>query len=134
MEQKQKVAYLKALIYIAAADDTVQDSERAQFTELGKLYGLTNQEVQEIADSVIKKEESLESILAGITDRPIKLLLLYDLLAICYADNNYSIAEKNTMKTIAALLEIEGSKLTDMENVMTESVELHKKINKILEK
>lgn len=134
MEQKQKVAYLKALIYIAAADDAVQDSERAQFTELGKLYGLTNQEVQEIADSVIKKEESLESILARITDRPIKLLLLYDLLAICYADNNYSIAEKNTMKTIAALLEIEGSKLTDMENVMTESVELHKKINKILEK
>lgn len=134
MEQKQKVAYLKALIYIAAADDTVQDSERAQFTELGKLYGLTNQEVQEIADSVIKKEESLKSILAGITDRPIKLLLLYDLLAICYADNNYSIAEKNTMKTIAALLEIEGSKLTDMENVMTESVELHERINKILEK
>jgi len=134
MEQKQKVAYLKALIYIAAADDTVQDSERAQFTELGKLYGLTNQEVQEIADSVIKKEESLESILAGITDRSTKLLLLYDLLAICYADNNYSIAEKNTMKTIAALLEIEGSKLTDMENVMTESVELHEKINKILEK
>lgn len=134
MEQKQKVAYLKALIYIAAADDTVQDSERAQFTELGKLYGLTNQEVQEIADSVIKKEESLESILAGITDRSTKLLLLYDLLAICYADNNYSIAEKNTMKTVAALLEIEGSKLTDMENVMTESVELHEKINKILEK
>jgi len=134
MEQKQKAAYLKALIYIAAADDTVQDSERAQFTELGKLYGLTNQEVQEIADSVIKKEESLESILAGITDRSTKLLLLYDLLAICYADNNYSIAEKNTMKTVAALLEIEGSKLIDMENVMTESVELHEKINKILEK
>lgn len=134
MEQKQKAAYLKALIYIAAADDTVQDSERAQFTELGKLYGLTNQEVEEIADSVIKKEESLESILSGITERPTKLLLLYDLLAICYADNNYSIAEKNTMKTIAALLEIEGSKLTDMENVMTESVELHEKINKILEK
>ena len=134
MEQKQKAAYLKALIYIAAADNTVQDSERAQFTELGKLYGLTNQEVQEIADSVIKKEESLESILAGITDRSTKLLLLYDLLAICYADNNYSIAEKNTMKTVAALLEIEGSKLIDMENVMTESVELHEKINKILEK
>ncbi len=134
MEQKQKAAYLKALIYIAAADDTVQDSERAQFTELGKLYGLTNQEVQEIADSVIKKEESLESILAGITDRSTKLLLLYDLLAICYTDNNYSIAEKNTMKTVAALLEIEGSKLIDMENVMTESVELHEKINKILEK
>jgi hypothetical protein len=38
------------------------------------------------------------------------------------------------MNTVAALLEIEGSKLTDMENVMTESVELHEKINKILEK
>lgn len=134
MDQKQKIAYIKALIYIATADDKVEDAEHEQFTQLGELYGLTELEVQQIADSVIKKEESLESILAEITDRPTKLLLLYDLLAICYADNNYSMAEKNSIRTIAGLLGIEESKLADMENVMTESVALHEKINRILEK
>ena len=134
MDQKQKIAYIKALIYIATADDKVEDAEHEQFTQLGELYGLTELEVQQIADSVIKKEESLESILAEITDRPTKLLLLYDLLAICYADDNYSMAEKNSIRTIAGLLGIEESKLADMENVMTESVALHEKINRILEK
>ena len=134
MDQKQQIAYIKALIYIAKADDQVEDAEHEQFTQLGELYGLTELEVQQIADSVIKKEESLESILAEITDRPTKLLLLYDLLAICYADDNYSMAEKNSIRTIAGLLGIEESKLADMENVMTESVALHEKINRILEK
>lgn len=134
MDQKQKIAYIKALIYIATADDKVEDAEREQFKQLGELYGLTEQEVQQIADSVTKKEESLDSILAEIIDRPTKLLLLYDLLAICYADNNYSVAEKNSIRTIAGLLGIEESKLADMENVMTESVALHEKINGILEK
>ena len=134
MDQKQKIAYIKALIYIAKADDQVEDADHEQFTQLGELYGLTELEVQQIADSVIKKEESLESILAEITDRPTKLLLLYDLLAICYADDNYSMAEKNSIRTIAGLLGIEESKLADMENVMTESVALHEKINRILEK
>lgn len=134
MDQNQKIAYLKALFYIATADDKIEDAEREQLAQLGNLYGLTEIEVQQIANSIIKKEESLESILAEITSRSTKLLLLYDLLAICYVDNQYSMAEKNSLRTIERLLGIEESKLSDMENVMAESVALHEKINKILEK
>lgn len=134
MKQEQKVAYLKALIYIATADDKIESEECDQFTQLGVLYGLTANEVQRIADSVIKKEEPMAMILEAITDRPTKLLLMYDLLAICYADNSYSIAEQNTLRTITGMLGIEESKLAAMEAVMLESVALQAKINTILEK
>ena len=134
MKQVQKIAYVKALMYIAAADENVDETERQQFTQLGDLYGLTDSEISQIADSVIKKEESLESILGNITDRSTQLLLMYDLMAICYVDNNYSLAEKNNMRTITRIMGIEEAKLIEMESVMEESVTLHKKINSILEK
>jgi len=134
MKQVQKIAYVKALMYITAADENVDETERQQFTQLGDLYGLTDSEISQIADSVIKKEESLESILGNITDRSTQLLLMYDLMAICYADNNYSLAEKNNMRTITRIMGIEEAKLIEMESVMEESVTLHKKINSILEK
>lgn len=134
MKQVQKIAYVKALMYIAAADENVDETERQQFTQLGDLYGLTDSEISQIADSVIKKEESLKSILGNITDRSTQLLLMYDLMAICYADNNYSLAEKNNMRTITRIMGIEEAKLIEMESVMEESVTLHKKINSILEK
>ena len=133
MKQVQKIAYVKALMYITAADENVDETERQQFTQLGDLYGLTDSEISQIADSVIKKEESLESILGNITDRSTQLLLMYDLMAICYADNNYSLAEKNNMRTITRIMGIEEAKLIEMESVMEESVTLHKKINSILE-
>ncbi|WP_294852337.1 TerB family tellurite resistance protein [uncultured Oscillibacter sp.] len=134
MKQVQKIAYVKALMYIAAADENVDETERQQFTQLGDLYGLTDSEISQVADSVIKKEESLESILGNITDRSTQLLLMYDLMAICYVDNNYSLAEKNNMRTITRIMGIEEAKLIEMESVMEESVTLHKKINSILEK
>ena len=134
MDKTEKIAYLKALIFIATADDTVDQSELEQFSQLGSLYGLTEDEVSQIADSVIKKEESVDAVLSAITERPTKLLLLYDLLAICYADNCYSLAEKNTMRTITNTLGIEIDKLIAMENAMQESVALNEKINTILEK
>ena len=134
MNKTEKIAYLKALVFIATSDDKVDLSERKQFSQLGLIYGLTEKEVSQIADSVIKREESLDDILSAITERSTKLLLMYDLLAICYADNKYSLAEKNAMRTVTNILGIESDKLTAMEDAMLESVALNKKINTILEK
>lgn len=85
MEHTEKIAYLKALIYIATADDTIDESEREKFSQLGHIYGLNEDEINSIADSVINKSETLEEILGNISTRQTKLLLVYDLLAICYA-------------------------------------------------
>lgn len=134
MEHTEKIAYLKALIYIATADDTIDESEREKFSQLGHIYGLNEDEINSIADSVINKAETLEEILGNISTRQTKLLLVYDLLAICYADACYSLAEKNAMRSIVNMLHIEEAKLTALEEVIEESTVLNKKLETILEK
>lgn len=134
MEHTEKIAYLKALIYIATADDTIDESEREKFSQLGHIYGLNEDEINSIADSVINKSETLEEILGNISTRQTKLLLVYDLLAICYADGCYSLAEKNAMRSIVNMLHIEEAKLTALEEVIEESIVLNKKLETILEK
>ena len=134
MEHTEKIAYLKALIYIATADDTIDESEREKFSQLGHIYGLNEDEINSIADSVINKAETLEEILGNISTRQTKLLLVYDLLAICYADGCYSLAEKNAMRSIVSMLHIEEAKLTALEEVIEESTVLNKKLETILEK
>ena len=134
MEHTEKIAYLKALIYIATADDTIDESEREKFSQLGHIYGLNEDEINSIADSVINKTETLEEILGNISTRQTKLLLVYDLLAICYADGCYSLAEKNAMRSIVNMLHIEEEKLTALVEVIEESTVLNKKLETILEK
>ena len=134
MEHTEKIAYLKALIYIATADDTIDESEREKFSQLGHIYGLNEDEINSIADSVINKAETLEEILGNISTRQTKLLLVYDLLAICYADGCYSLAEKNAMRSIVNMLHIEEAKRTALEEVIEESTVLNKKLETILEK
>ena len=134
MEHTEKIAYLKALIYIATADDTIDESEREKFSQLGHIYGLNEDEINSIADSVINKTETLEEILGNISTRQTKLLLVYDLLAICYADGCYSLAEKNAMRSNVNMLHIEEEKLTALEEVIEESTVLNKKLETILEK
>lgn len=134
MEHTEKIAYLKALIYIATADDTIDESEREKFSQLGHIYGLNEDEINSIADSVINKAETLEEISGNISTRQTKLLLVYDLLAICYADGCYSLAEKNAMRSIVNMLHIEEEKLTALEEVIEESTVLNKKLATILEK
>jgi uncharacterized tellurite resistance protein B-like protein len=134
MNEKEKVSYLKALMYIAAADDVVEESEEAYLDQLGQMYGLSDVSIAEIKQCILNREESIEEILSNITKREMKLTLLYDLLALCYADNNYSLVEKNGMRRICEIMGLEESKLQEMENLMAEQVELQKKINKALER
>ena len=134
MRVEEKISYLKALMYIALADDSIEQSELEYFNQLGKLYGLSSNELDDIKKSVVEKNEPLESIVKGITERQTKLSLIYELLALCYVDNNYSAAEKNGMFEICSLLGVEIEKLKALEEIMEESVAIQKKVNVILER
>lgn len=134
MNQEERIPYLKALLFIALADDKVDESEMAYFRRVGDLYGLSESELDDIRISVVEKKESIETIVKGITQRQTKLSLVYELLALCYADNNYSLAERSGLQDVCRLLDIEDEKLKALEEVMDENVALQKKINKVLER
>ena len=134
MNQKEKVSYLKALLYIALADDSVGVDELEYFNRIGEMYGLSGDEIDEIKNSVVEKNEPLEVICEGISERQTKLSLIYELLALCYVDNNYSAKERAGMIDICRLLGVEQEKLMSLEKLMEENVALQKKINTVLER
>lgn len=90
--------------------------------------------MDEIIESVINKKESLEEVLSNIKNRQTKLVLLFELIALCYADGNYEEKEKDGMKEICKILNIEASKLEEIEKVMIENIKVQEKINTILER
>ncbi|MEG2013879.1 MAG: TerB family tellurite resistance protein [Anaerovoracaceae bacterium] len=134
MNEQEKSIYLKALMYIAMADDEVEEDEIQYFQKLGIMYGLKEQQIADLQKSVINREESIESILLGLTERSTKLTLLYDLVALCYADGKYSIVEKTGLQKICEIMGVETTKTTELEEVMKESLELQNRINSILER
>lgn len=134
MNEKEKTSYVKALMYIALADDTVEEDERIFIQQIGQIYNLKNDTLAKLETSILKKEESLEEILSEIGDRKNKLMLLFDLVALCFADGNYSDIERKGMETVSSIMEIENSKLDEIESVLKDHVELQARVNKILER
>lgn len=134
MNENEKKSYIKALMYIALADDTVEEDERIFIQQIGQIYNLPNADLVELENSILQRAESLEDILSGITERKHKLLLLFDLMALCFADNHYSETERKGMDNICSIMEIEKSKLDEIENILREHLALQVRVNQILER
>lgn len=134
MESNEKVSYLKALVYIATIDEELEENEKEYLLNISNIYGLNSTESEELINTVLNREETLEEILSEITDRKVKLLLLYELVALCYADGSYSAKEKSGILNISNILQVEKEKIHEIQSVMMESIELQKKINIVLER
>lgn len=134
MTYEERVAYIKALIYISTIDEMVKEEELSYFNQVGPLYGIADEEIDGIKESLIKKDKTIEDILEPITDRRIQLTLLYELLALCYVDESYDVLEKYGMRKICEIMGIEEEKLLELESVILENIGLQKKINTVLER
>lgn len=134
MESNEKVSYLKALVYIATIDEELEENEKEYLLNISNIYGLDSVESEQLINTVLNREETLEEILSEITDRKVKLLLLYELVALCYADGSYSDKEKFGILNISNILQVEKEKIDEIQSVMMESIELQKKINIVLER
>ena len=121
MQDSERVSYLKTLMYIAAADDDIDERELDYFVEAGVSSGLSYSDVSRIKDSVIQKEESLDEIAAGITEDKTKRELICDLLTLCYLDGSYSVLEQVGMRAVCDVLEIDESRLVELEAEAEES-------------
>lgn len=112
---EQGMQYLRALMYIAAADESISEDEYICFSKIAVNSGLTEDAVAEIKIEIEAGKADLQEILSGITDDKTKKKLLHDLLVICFADDSYSVAEQNGMREICALLNVGDKKLAQIE-------------------
>jgi uncharacterized tellurite resistance protein B-like protein len=115
MIMEQNMQYLRALMYIAAADETISEDEYVCFSMIAVSAGLPEEVVVEIKKEIETGEADLQVILSDITDDKTKKRLLHDLLVICFADDSYSVAEQNGIRDICTLLSVSDKKLAQIE-------------------
>lgn len=133
MDNKERIAYLEALMYISTSNEKVEKEELIYLDQVAEMYGIEAKEVEQIKDTIINKEKNIEEILKEIKTRTSKLSLVYELLTICYIDGNYDILEKQSMENICNILGIEEGKLEKIEKLIIRNIELQKDIKAVLE-
>lgn len=129
---EEKVAYVKALLYVASLDEKIDDSEKEAINTIGKLYDIPEEYYSDIWNS-INKNSNIKKILEPIVKRNLKLMLINDLISLCYADGEYSDKEKKGVRNISLLLDVEKSKVDEFESIMEENLILKKKLFAALE-
>ena len=129
---KERENYLQTLIFLANSDGVISEEEIGALTIIASNLKVSPSRVAELIDEV-KKGKCLADILKGISTRNTKLTLIYELISICYANGEYSNEEKETMKKIVNMLEIEAEKLDEIEQLILEYIDFQKKCNQVLE-
>ena len=115
MEMTERVSYFKALLFIAAADTEISQSEFTRFEDLGNALELSQEALDVAMKTVLDDEEPLELILAGITEEATKEQLVRDLISLCYTDGDYSYLEQCGLLDICVLLHFDSKKLAKIE-------------------
>lgn len=128
---------LKIFYYVMAADGRLDGTEMTKFEEIGKElnpnYEEAKDELLRECSEKISKESDPDYYVDNITECisqavghshslsegeiPAKLLL-WNLLVICFADSEYSDAEKRVLRSILRLLDIDKAVLAEMESTI----------------
>ena len=111
----QTILYLKILMFIASADDTITEDEYDCFTNLAIENGLSEETVTNIKEEIISGDIDISMVLSELTDDRLKKQLINDLILICYSDGHYSITEQNGIKDICNALGITKKQLAQIE-------------------
>ncbi len=112
----EEEACLKTLMHVSLKDGTLSPSELTYYKTIGRSFGFTAEEMDAMARSVQAGEESLEQLTASVGSVRMKLWLVSELVSLCYADGDYSLAEKNGLREICRLLELDEASLQEVEN------------------
>lgn len=129
MSERESISYLKILLYIAASDRNISEDEMAYFNKAGKELNIPDSEISDIINSITNGTLSIENAAREITDKDTKLSLVEELLNICYADGNYSLAEKIGISDICILLNIESEDLQKLERKIEAKNKIRAMIN-----
>lgn len=132
LQENEKNSYLQTMVFIASSDGIISKEEITVLKGMASNIGVSEEKVEELIAEV-KDGKELKEILDGIQNRQAKLLLIYELITLCYADGDYSHNEKESMKNICRLLNVEHAKLFEIEDIITEYIDFQKKVNKVLE-
>lgn len=132
LRKEEKNSYLQAIMFIASCDGVISEEEIKALKSIALSMEITMDKVNILAEEVTQGKK-LKNILSRIKNRQTKLQLIYELVTICHSDGEYTDIEKKSMEKVTKLLKVEPEKLAEIEGIIDEDIEFHKKMDQVLE-
>lgn len=115
MEEREKRAYIETMVFMASMDGKLDECEKEFFKEIGEGLGISADDTEQICIERTTNYKSLDEILSVMESSEAKESLIHSLIELCYVDGEYSVAEKNGMKIICNILNLDESVLKSIE-------------------
>ncbi|MDK2936552.1 MAG: hypothetical protein PWP62_1560 [Eubacteriaceae bacterium] len=132
LEEKEKISYIQTLMYMVSADGKITAEETEMFYSIARNNNMSDELIEQNLKEIIDGKR-ISDIVIDIEQRNTKLMLLYELILICYIDRDYTEIERETVEEIAQLMKIETKKIHELESIINESQELQNKLEIALE-
>jgi uncharacterized tellurite resistance protein B-like protein len=100
-----RLPFIKALAYIALADDSVTIDEKRMVTQYAEAWDLGEGVTADLEDTLRSgTPESLDTLVASFSESGTRFLLVQELMRLSHADGTYGDAERREIAVIAQRL------------------------------
>lgn len=100
--EPDRLPFIKALAYIAVADDSVTLDEKKMVKQYAEAWGLSEEDQSEVL-SILRSGAglSLNELVSSFSESGTRFLLMQELMRLSYADGTYGDAERRKIAAIA---------------------------------
>jgi uncharacterized tellurite resistance protein B-like protein len=111
-----RLPFIKALAYIALADDSVTIDEKRMVTQYAEAWGLSEGVTADLEDTLRSgTRQSLDALVASFSESGTRFLLVQELMRLSHADGTYGDAERREIAVIAQRLGMSEEQFREVE-------------------
>jgi len=119
LPKEERIAYLKVIASLAAADGEIRDQEIEHIRSTCRDFGLNSDEVDEIVSAARNPEQAeIQDTIKGLKDSPLRFTLLADLTLAAHADGRYTKDERIEIVEISQILDTTYDQLVAIDRRM----------------
>ncbi|MCC8164538.1 MAG: hypothetical protein LIO86_15570 [Lachnospiraceae bacterium] len=118
LNQKEKEAFIN-LCYYAVKDDAITEGEKELLVEYCREMGISSY----FFDDDTMSMETIKDIFKQ-SEKPVKKIVLLELLGMMYADGCYDISEQDFVKALAVDIDLEEADVETQNNMLRRYMDL----------
>lgn len=120
LNEDQRIAFMKALARLAKADGKLDGSEKKFILEVAKIYGVSEQRVEEIL--AFENDDDVVESVRIINNRKVALELIKEMCILAHADNVLSDRETLLIGKVGEAMNVEVEKIEQISQWVIERI------------
>jgi len=128
---EEKILFLKLIIRLITKDGKVVASEKEFIRNIAKQYQISKKYTAEINQQ--NSDEELFAMAKSLLNRRKSLFLLKELFTVANTDNDLADSEIDFLIALSEALEIENSKVAEINKVVLEQLNVIEHLQEVLE-